>query len=70
MSRRTAWPEVDGDVEHRLGVQGARALGTLSNSEVAAAVDGRSEGVGVSSMSERGITPTGVKVRKCQLSTK
>ena len=49
-------------------VPGGETLALLSNSESTAAVDGRSQGRGVSSLSERGTTQTGVKAPKCRLS--
>ena len=51
-----------------MGVPGGETLVPLSNSESTAAVDGRSRGMGVSSVSAREITQTGVKAPKCRLS--
>ena len=49
-------------------VPGGETLALLSNSESTAAVDGWSQGRGVSSLSERETTQTGVKAPKCRLS--
>ena len=49
-------------------VPGGETLALLSNSESIAAVDGRSQGRGLSSLSERETTQTGVKAPKCRLS--
>ncbi len=51
-------------------MQVPKGVGILLNSEAPITVEGRSEGMGVSSISERGITQTEVKVPKCQLSIK
>ena len=51
-------------------MQAPKGVGILLNSEAPITVEGRSESVGVSSIFERGITQTGVKVPKCQLSIK
>ena len=53
-----------------MGVCGKKFLGTLSNSEAAIVVEAGSEGIGISLMSMRGTTQTGVKVPKCWLSVK
>ena len=49
-------------------VQGGNTSGLLSNYESTAAVDGQSQGRGVSSLSVRETTQTGVKAPKCRLS--
>ncbi len=51
-------------------MQAPKGAGILLNSKAPITVEGRSEGAGVSSVSERGITQTEVKVPKCQLSIK
>ena len=51
-----------------MGEPGGETLAPLSNSESTAAVDGRSRGTGVSSVSARETTQTGVKAPKCRLS--
>ncbi len=48
--------------------QGSKDLGVQSNSESLGTVDGWSGGTGVSSVSNRGTTQSGVKVPKCLLS--
>ena len=51
-----------------MGESGGETLAPLSNSESTTAVDGRSQGRGLSSLSERETTQTGVKAPKCRLS--
>lgn len=51
-----------------MGESGGDTLALLSNSESATAVEGRSQGQGLSSCSERETTQTEVKAPKCRLS--
>lgn len=52
---------------YRLGSQGPKGSAILSNSESITVVEGRSEGAGLSPVSERATTQPKVKVPKCYL---